>query len=159
MKILHIVTMAALSYVMFGCKSKEEIELEKQKLEVEKMQLELQKQVLQTMVVSDKSKAQEIMPVAKQYETLQLAYIIGDEKMGKSFDEIGFVPPSKSSYKYEKIENGMMATLIDPIGNCPAGSKWTTTAKRTSGNIEFTRTISDIKCEDLTPNYTTSAVE
>ena len=157
MKFLYIVAFFTLSCATIGCK--EEIELEKQKLEVEKLQLELQKKVLQTVVESDRSKAREILPVAKQYETLQMAYIIGDEKMGQSFDEIGFVPPSKSVYKYEKIQNGMSAILTESIGDCPAGSKWTTTAAKVSGNVEFTRTISANECESLTPDYIASAVK
>lgn len=146
--------MTALVCAIIGCKSKEEIELEKQKLEVEKMQLELQKTILEAATGQQTAKAKEVLPVMKTYYTLESAYFMETNKISKTFEEVGFIPPSrKSAYIYEKIENGISATLVEKVGECQAGSKWTMTAKIVNNDIEFTKKVENPTCAYLTPDF------
>jgi hypothetical protein len=138
-----------------GCKSKEEIELDKQRLEVEKMQLEVQKRALKTVLgPDDQEKLSLITSVMRQWKTLESAYYLEHNKISSNFDTIGFDLPSRVSYLNMQSENnGFSIELTKQIGECPAGAQWEIHASPGKDMPEFKYEMTSSKCTQYTPEF------
>jgi hypothetical protein len=140
---------------LIGCKSKEEIEIEKQRLEVEKLQLELQTRALKTVLGPDEQeKLGLITSVMRQLKALESAYYLEHNRISSNFDTIGFDLPSKVSYlNMQPEQNGFLIELNNSIGECPAGAQWKITASPAKDTLDFKYEISSSNCNQYTPEF------
>ncbi len=105
-------------------------------------------------------KVREVYSVTKQYEVLEVAYLQETDRLSKSFQDLGFEPPNPPSvFRYQKTKNKFIATLLEDVGRCPAGSKWLSAVSKRGGSLVFKRSVENPKCQDLTPDFREKVIQ
>lgn len=98
---------------------------------------------------------EEILQVARQWETLQMAHFQELDRTATSWQEAGFEPPaSKGLFSYHDESDALVIRMDKSVGQCPAGAKWSVRIVGTKGwDVEFSRSVSNKKCEAILPQF------
>ena len=107
-----------------------------------------------------KSTASEMSFSMSTYIKLQDAYYMESMQIG-SATQIGFVIPESSNFSYKSYNDGLIATSLVDLGDCPRGSRWILTAEpdASTGNVKWKPLITgpdgqpSAACESLTPIF------